>query len=112
MARKKASAATESQSIPKAIRMCVDSGKTLIGKRDTMKMALLGRGKLIVIASNMPGSDKADMQHHCTLSGLPVLEFDGTSVELGAVCGKPFSISALWIGETGNSPIMALIAKK
>ncbi len=112
MARKKATAAQESASLPKAIRMCLDSGKVLLGARDCIKMAMHGKGKLVIISSNMPKSQADDLRRFCSLSNLPALGFGGTSLELGSVCGKPFPVSALWIGEEGNSPILSFAKKK
>jgi large subunit ribosomal protein L30e len=111
MARKKAAAA-DAATIQKAIRMCLDSGKVLLGANDASKQAMHGKGKLIVLASNMPANEASDIRNYCQLSDIPVLEFAGTSIELGSVCGKPFPVSAMWIGEVGNSPIMNFVAKK
>ena len=46
------------------------------------------------------------------ISDIKVVEFDGDSMQLGAVCGKPFSVSALSIIEQGNSSILDEIAKE
>ncbi|MDX1534711.1 MAG: ribosomal L7Ae/L30e/S12e/Gadd45 family protein, partial [Thermoplasmata archaeon] len=35
-----------------------------------------------------------------------VQEFQGTNVELGAACGKPFSVSALAVLDPGKSKIL------
>lgn len=111
MARKKASA-NEAATIQKAIRMCMDSGKVLLGTRDTTKNALAGKGKLIIMASNMQPSESSDLRRYCQLSAIPVLVYEGTSIELGSICGKPFPVAALWIGDVGNSPIMDFVNKK
>ena len=96
-------------SLGKAIRMCLDSGKVKLGLRATTKDAMLGHGKLIVLAQNMPAPEASDIRRYCSLSRLPLVTFEGTSMELGSVCGKPFPVSALSITEVGNSPILSLV---
>ncbi|MFH1257875.1 MAG: 50S ribosomal protein L30e [Candidatus Micrarchaeota archaeon] len=96
----------------KAIRLVVDTGKVELGGDKARKIALLGGAKLIVLASNLPKGSSRDLEHYAKLSGIPVLEFGGTSLELGTVCGKPFPVSALTIIEEGNSQILKAINKE
>jgi large subunit ribosomal protein L30e len=35
--------------------------------------------------------------------------YNGTSLDLGAVCGKPFEVSALSIKEPGDSNILKIV---
>ncbi len=93
----------------KAIRMCLDSGQVKLGLRTALKDAMLGHGKLIVIARNLPAPEASDIFRYCALSNIALVTFEGTSMELGSVCGKPFSVSALVIMDVGNSPIMNLV---
>jgi large subunit ribosomal protein L30e len=34
------------------------------------------------------------------------MKFEGSSIELGAVCGKPFSVNSLAVIEAGESKIL------
>ena len=61
MAKKTSTTAVDSASFSKAIRMCLDSGKVELGGRTAVREALLGHGKLIVIASNAPADEAADL---------------------------------------------------
>lgn len=105
------SSANDSASLSKAIRMCLDSGKVSLGMQSARREAMHGRGKLVVVAANTPAEEKSDLVRFCKLSNLPLVPFEGTSMELGSVCGKPFPVSALWVSEVGNSPILNLIQK-
>jgi len=95
----------------KSIRMVADTGKVLLGTNRARKIALNGTAKLVVIASNCPSEAKQDLEHYCKLASIPVLEFQGTSVELGTTCGRPFSVSVLTVLEPGNSDIMDAVRK-
>ncbi|MBS3069505.1 50S ribosomal protein L30e [Candidatus Micrarchaeota archaeon] len=111
MAKKK-TAESESLTLSKAIRMAVDSGQVEFGSRSSFKRALLGKSKLIVLSSNCPEFTKNDIQKFCKLSSIPILEFEGTSIELGSVCGKPFPVSSLCIQDAGNSTILSFAKKE
>lgn len=92
--------------IERAIRMAVDTGKVEFGSHKALKRAMLGSAKVLVISNNCPAEAKADLLRYASLSGVPVITYSGTGTELGTVCGKPFTISALSIVEAGDSNIL------
>ena len=106
MARKKTAAQNAVSDLARAIRQCVDSGKVEFGAARGVKVALSGHAKLMIIASNCPDVLSQDVRHYCKLSGIPVIPYDGTSLELGAVAGRPHSVSVLAVHDAGNSGIM------
>ncbi len=95
-----------------SIRMAVDTGKTILGSDRAKKYALLGEAKVIIVSRNCPASVKQDIAHYASMSGVPVVEFAGSNMELGVVCGKPFSVSALSVIEAGNSDILKVVESK
>lgn len=95
--------------LAKSIRIAVESGKVELGSSKTKKNMLVGKGKLVITASNCPKEIKQDIQTYSKISGMPVLEFNGTSIELGRICGKPFPIASMCIIEEGNSDILKVI---
>ena len=92
--------------------MCVESGEVDLGERITMKKAMLGQGKLVVLASNAPAGKVTDIHRYAALSSMPVVEFIGTSMELGSICGKPFPVSMMMVNEVGNSTILDMAKKE
>ena len=59
----------------------------------------LGIAWLVIVASEMlTGSD----------IGVKVHIYEGNNMELGALCGKPFSVSALAVIDKGTSNILTL----
>ena len=93
----------------KSIRFAVDSGKVMLGFKNTLKIALNGEAKLVIVAGNCPQEKARDLKHYSKQANIPLLEFKGTSLELGAVCGKPFPVSALSVLEEGDSDIMKAV---
>ncbi|KYH42022.1 MAG: 50S ribosomal protein L30 [Candidatus Bathyarchaeota archaeon B26-2] len=98
--------------INRAISMAVKTGKVLFGAKSALENAKTGKARLIVVASNCPLKTRLDLEYYCKLSGVPLIVYEGTSLELGAVCGKPFTVSAMTIRETGDSDILKVAVKK
>ena len=94
--------------INRTIATTVRTGKVLFGVNDAVRNAKSGKAKLIIVAANCPQEIRRDIEHYCRLSQVPTVIYDGTSIELGAICGKPFVVSALTIREPGDSEILKL----
>jgi large subunit ribosomal protein L30e len=88
------------------IRLAVDSGKVAIGLNRVSHSILSKSAKMVVIASKNEKDRMGDMMHLAKLSNIRVYVFEGTSMDLGVVCGKPYSISVLAIIDAGNSKIL------
>jgi len=94
--------------VNKAIATTVKTGKILFGTNNAIKNAKTRKAKLIIVASNCPQKIREDIEYYCKLSNIPVTIYKGNSIDLGAVCGKPFRVSALTIREPGDSDILKL----
>lgn len=97
--------------IDKAIKTVVKTGKVSFGANSAIKNAKTGKAKLIILASNCPKNIGEDIEYYCELSKVPLIVYKKSSIDLAAVCGKPFLISALSIREPGDSEILRLIEK-
>ncbi|MGC8567650.1 MAG: 50S ribosomal protein L30e [Candidatus Micrarchaeia archaeon] len=93
------------------IRLAVDTGKVVIGARGVTESIKNGEAKLVIISSVNNEKTKMDILHDTTLAGIKVEEYTGNSMDLGTVCGKPYSVSALAIIDQGNSSILDDINK-
>ncbi|ACV25075.1 50S ribosomal protein L30e [Methanocaldococcus fervens] len=102
----------ENMDVNRAIRTAVDTGKVILGSKRTMKFIKHGEGKLVVIAGNIPKDIEEDVKYYAKLSNIPVYQHKITSLELGAVCGKPFPVAALLVLDEGLSNIMELVENK
>ena len=91
--------------IKRALRNAVSTGQVFIGSSQTKKSVTKGKAKLVIVSRNCPMKEVATLTQD---SPVPVYTFAGTNVELGAACGKPFSISMLSIHSAGDSDILAL----
>jgi large subunit ribosomal protein L30e len=92
--------------LDKAISTAVKTGKVSLGANSAVQNAQTGKAKLIILAANCPESVRGDVEYYSKLSKVPLITYKGSSLDLAAVCGKPFSVSALSIREPGDSEIL------
>ncbi len=85
------------------------TGTVILGSRKTLKHLKLGKAKAVIVAANAPPELRSDILYYARLGGIPVYVYPDTSVELGAVCGKPFTVASLAIIDPGSSRILELI---
>lgn len=91
--------------IEKALRKALKTGKVYLGSSRTIKALKRGEAKLVLMASNCPEDVKSEIMKYDT----PLIEFSGNNMELGAICGKPFSVASLAIVEPGESEILSAV---
>jgi large subunit ribosomal protein L30e len=96
--------------VDKAIRTAVDGGKVEFGTRSGKRS--VANAKIMIFSSNCPPETKKEMEAACAKANVPVHTYTGTSIELGSVCGKAFTVSVLTVLEAGTSNILELAAKK
>lgn len=110
--KKRKSRKEKENPLARAVRMAVETGKAGFGAKTGVKDALLAKAKLIVVASNAPRELQEDIAHYAKLSEVAVLTFEGTSMELGSICGKPYSVSVLSVYDAGSSDILEIAKGK
>ncbi len=93
-----------------AVRLAVESGKVEFGARAGASAG--DTAKLFVVASNTPKEARDKIESISKGSKVPLIEFEGSTMELGSVCGKPFPVSVLTVYEEGASNILELAKKK
>jgi large subunit ribosomal protein L30e len=95
----------------KEIRRAVDTGKVVFGAKQTEKSLLVGKSKLVIIASNAPELVMEKANHQAVVGGIPYVRFDGTGLQLGSICGKPFGILMMSIEDPGKSTVISAAEK-
>ena len=95
--------------VEKELVTAIKTGRVVLGSRKTIKLLKLGKAKAVIVASNAPPEIRNDIMYYAKLGNVPVYVYPGTSVELGALCGKPFTVASLAIIDPGSSRIVELI---
>jgi large subunit ribosomal protein L30e len=92
--------------LDRSIGLAVKTGKVMFGAENALKNAKTGKVRLIVAASNCSSEFLKDLKYCCQLSEIPLITYEGSSRELGVVCGKPYTVSALCVRDPGDSDIL------
>lgn len=77
------------------IKKMMKSGSIVIGTERVMKNLKQGKVQKILVSSNCPINVERGINHYAGLSGAELYKLDYPNDELGVICKKPFSISAL-----------------
>ncbi len=88
------------------LRLVIDTGKYTLGNREVVRSITESTAKAIVLASKGKKSIVEDILHMCKVADIRVISYNGNSIELGALCGKPYAVNVLAINEPGNSNIL------
>ncbi len=86
----------------KALRRAMRTGEVYIGSKRTIKALKDGKAKMVIVAKNCPEEVLEIIKRY----DVKTVTFSGTNMELGAICGKPFSVAALAIVNEGESEIL------
>ena len=79
------------------IQAAIKSNKTIVGYNESISYLKTNTPKVIIVANNLPLSIRQKLEHNAKISRAKFEIFDGTSRELGVVCGKPFPVTTIII---------------
>ena len=97
--------------VNKQIEIAVRTGKVAFGVKEALDAARFAKAKLLIMASNCPEPYKQDVVQYAKQSTVPIYNYQGSSVDLGGACLKPFVVAILTIVEPGDSEILKLAAR-
>lgn len=87
--------------IERNLKIAITTGDVLYGTKEAEKVVKSKTAKMIVLANNCPNEFLKNQ------NVVKSLQFPDNSVALGALCGKPFSISVVTIIDPGESNIIS-----
>jgi len=94
--------------IAKSLRTAIRDGSVSVGAKNALKSIQKGDAQLVILAANCPQR----FRDIILSSSVSTVSLEINSLELGSVCGKPFTISALSVVDPGSSDIMSLREKE
>ena len=88
-----------------ALKVALQTGTVKVGVHESLESAKEKKAKLLIVARTCPEKSLVSERR---FDRIPIYHYEGTAVELGAACGKPFPISALAVLDPGTSAILSL----
>lgn len=98
------------KTLEKVIKDAIAANKYSSGTRQVLKEA--GKAKLVIVSKSLDPKDRAKLDEQARSAGASVYQFDGTSVQLGKLCNRPFRVSAIAIKSGSDKEIAAIMADK
>jgi len=90
------------------IKKIIETGKIDFGSNKALKNIKKGKAKAIILSKNCPKKIRQDIEYYAKIEKIPLIVFPGTSLQLGEVCGKPFTISSITITDLGRISLSEL----
>lgn len=98
--------------ITTAIKRILKTGKVEYGSKKAIENILNGKARAIITAENCPKEIKQDIKTYTKQANIPLIEYKGTALELGEICGKPFLVANITIINEGDVDIKKLQEEK
>lgn len=102
---------TTEVNIDNLVAMAVSTGKTKMGIRTALKESMKGKPSAFVVAENCPSDIKMSLQHNAKFSGVPVIIYPKSSVELGYAIGRPHRVAVITVYDAGSSKLIDAMSK-
>jgi len=93
--------------LEKIIKDAMDDKKCTLGAKEII--GSMKNSKLIILSQSIPKITLQKIQETATNSKVPTLNFKGSSVELGRLCGTQFRISALSLKTLSETNLKTLL---
>ena len=97
-------------SLESELYLALKSGSVVIGARKVIKQLKTGdKPKLVILASNAPPDISQEVKYLTRISGVPLYEYPGKSLDLGRAFKKPFFVSVAAIMDEGESRVLEML---
>ncbi len=93
--------------LEKAIKDAVEEGKCSFGTKEALTS--IKNSKLLVLSHSIPSLTMQKIVDAANNAKVPTLNYKGSSVELGRLCGTQFRISALSLKTLSDTNLKAII---
>ncbi len=92
----------------KEINIMLETGKYSFGARRAKRELLVGETKVVILADKSKKEVKEDITYYCKKGNIPLITFEGTSLELGSVCGRAHPVSVIVVFDEGKSKLVEI----
>ena len=93
------------ESVNSRLQLLMESGKSMLGYKQTVKMIRQDKVKLVIIVT-CPVLRKSEAVCYAMLAKTGVHHYSGNNTELGTACGKYYRACTLAIIDPGDSDII------
>ena len=88
-----------------ALKVALETGTVKIGLAETRDAIDAKKARLVIVARSCPDPK---LTKDRAVGKIPIYHYEGSAVDLGQACGRPFPISAMAVLDPGSSAILTL----
>jgi large subunit ribosomal protein L30e len=96
--------------LEKTLKDALKDNKCILGTKQVIQS--IKNAKLVVISSSLTPDELKKIQDSTTSEKISTLNFDGTSVALGKLCGLQYRVSAASLTSIADSNIKAILKEE
>jgi len=93
--------------LEKAIKDAIKNRKPTIGTKQVMNS--IKNSKLIIISQTISNEKTKKIEKNAKNNNIPILNFEGSSVALGKLCGLQFRVSTISLDSLSNTNAQAIL---
>ena len=93
--------------LEKAIKDAIKKRKPTIGTKQVMHS--MKSSKLIVVSQTVPNEKTKKVEKNAKNNNIPILNFEGSSVALGKLCGLQFRVSTISLDSLSSTNAQAIL---
>ena len=94
----------------KILKTTVKKGKVKIGSKETKTAINNESAKLVILSTNCPFTK--ELTKIAKKKNIPVYNSNYSSIDLGYICGKAFTVSVFTVLDDGGSNIINIVNKR
>lgn len=83
------------------------TGKVSFGVRETLKY--IKGAKLVITSQSLKQDEKDALLNSCSALSVPLIQFEGSSIQLGNIAGVKHPVKAIGIRSTGEADLNKLL---
>ena len=93
--------------LEKTLKDALKANECTLGTKQVLNS--ISKSKLVILSKSVPEETYKKIETDAKKSNITTLKFDGTSVNLGKLCGLQFRISAISLPKISESDIKSLL---
>ncbi len=95
--------------LEKTLRDAIKENQYILGTKQVLSS--LDQSKLVIISTSVPEKIRTKISEMVKKSKTPILDYKGTSVALGRLCGLQFHVSTVSLLATNESSVHAILGE-
>ncbi|HIH45548.1 MAG TPA: 50S ribosomal protein L7ae [Candidatus Nitrosotenuis sp.] len=96
--------------LEKALKDAINDDKCVLGAKEVIQS--IKDAKLVVISKSLTGNELKQIQKSTTDGKISTLNYGGTSIALGKLCGLQFRVSAASLTSIADTNVKAILKEE